>query len=222
MAQKELLFVLKQIFGRGMKISRCLACLMLILTSTNHALALEDKDREWAREVVKNAQRLTMDGIKDKYIELQRMLGASEAESSEKLKQELLSSGSMIRVFVSSSMSRELLKSYVKEAKDYGAVLVFKGLPNGSWQELAGLISYIAGDDEEVSIQIDDEAFDRFEIRSVPAFVLSKDDREFWRENKQEVFDKVTGNIGIRGALEMMAKNGDLADEAVLLFEGVK
>lgn len=125
-------------------------------------------------------------------------------------------------MFVSSSMSRELLKSYVDEAKKYRAILVFKGLPNGSWRELASIVSYIAGDMDEVAIQIDDEAYSRFEVSTVPAFILSQNEREFWQGNKPEIFDKVTGNIGIKGALKMMAKDGDLAEEASSLLGGDK
>lgn len=68
MAQEKLLYVLNLL-----KISHWLVYGMLMLAFTNPVLASENQ--EWARGVLKNAQSSTMEGIKDKYIELQRMLG---------------------------------------------------------------------------------------------------------------------------------------------------
>jgi len=69
-------------------------------------------------------------------------------------------SGVTFRIFVSNGMSKNLLKSYVKLAKKYNAILVFNGLPNGSWHKLSQLVTEISGDKPElVALQIDDEAF---------------------------------------------------------------
>ena len=38
----------------------------------------------------------------------------------------------LLKVFISSSMGLELLKTYVRQAKRYGGVLVFNGLPDNS------------------------------------------------------------------------------------------
>lgn len=190
MAQKKLLLTLNLL-----KMSNWLhiwgLLLGAVIFTTNTALA----DHEWVKDMQARAQTIV---------------------SSEMLPPD---PEAALRVFVSSSMSGELLKAYVKESKRYKAVLVFKGLPKGSWLALQILISDIALGNEEVAIQIDDEAFDRFGVKSVPSFVLSKDDREFWQSDKVEAFDKVTGNISIRGALELMAKEGDLAKEANSLLE---
>jgi type-F conjugative transfer system pilin assembly protein TrbC len=73
---------------------------------------------------------------------------------------------------------------------------------------------------DEIQIQLDDEAFNRFDVKSVPTFVLSKADRQFWQEGVEEIFDRVVGNIGISGALKLMAEKGDLAEIAREIMDG--
>lgn len=72
----------------------------------------------------------------------------------------------------------------------------------------------ISGDQPElVAMQIDDEAFAQFNITHVPSFVLSKEE-DMFAENPKVTFDKVTGSIGIRRALEMFREKGQLKDIA--------
>lgn len=137
------------------------------------------EDQAWGRILAKDAIKMAMHEIKQKYIELQKMLGKEDRDITfDETSGELGSPRPVLRVFVSSSMNTTLLRSYVEEAKSYEAVLVFKGLPRGSWHKLSQLVTEIVGGNEDgVAIQIDDEAFDHFGIKGVPSFVLSKEDR---------------------------------------------
>ena len=122
---------------------------------------------------------------------------------------------STLKVFVSSSIGTELLKTYVKEAKRYGAVLIFNGLPDNSWVKLHNMIMEIVEDQEGVGIQIDPEEFDRFNIKTVPAFVLIKEADRITGTSEEMVedrviYDKVTGNIGTEAALRLFAEQGEL------------
>jgi type-F conjugative transfer system pilin assembly protein TrbC len=179
-------------------------------------------DQVWAKDLAKNATGLAMNEIKQKYIELQRMLGGAGKEIELEGSQEYLPAPEpILRVFVSSSMNPGLLKRYALEAKTYGAVLVFKGLPDGSWRKLSQLVTEITGgSDEGAALQIDDEAFNHFGITMVPSFVLSREDERWMDENaKPEASDKVSGNIGIRGALRLIAAEGELVDIASQMLE---
>jgi len=225
---KKLVWHMNKGIKRQCKLVNLLLLLVVILTSSNSsANPLSDinkEDQEWARGLVNKSLKMTMEGIKGKYLELQRMLGVvSEDISYEEGLQELFKPAAILRVFVSSSMSHQLLKSYVKEAEKYGAILVFKGLPNGSWRELSKLVSDISNESDNVAMQIDDEAFSKFGISSVPSFVLSSEPRDNWQEEENKrggrTFDKVIGNVGIRGALTLMAEQGDMADEASSILE---
>jgi conjugal transfer pilus assembly protein TrbC len=105
-------------------------------------------------------------------------------------------------------MPVSLLKNYLEQSKKYAGTLVFRGLPDGSWRKLSELVYEITeGRDEDTAIQIDDIAFSEFGISSVPTFVLVKEEDVFASnssEVKSKEFIKVSGNIGIKRALEMM------------------
>ena len=234
MAQKELLFFmmmyeLKRLVELMIKwVKGCykfVSLFMMMIVFTNNTLAnqipnVSKEDQEWARGLAGKSLQVTMKGMKEKYLELQRMIGVvSDDISNEDGLEELFKPTAVLRVFVSSSMNQQLLKAYVRQAKKYGAVLVFNGLPNGSWRELSELVYNISDQSDNIAIQIDDEAFTRFDIGSVPSFVLSSDYRDNWQELKDGVFDKVTGNVGIRGALTLMIEQGDMSDDALNILE---
>lgn len=214
MAQKKLLFFLVFV-----GLFNCLAINAKAEGYMNGGVVFED--RKWITNLVQNTSSSVFEGIRKKYTELQKMLGIWDDNTDEETIDRMFKSGEVLRVFVSSSMSSSLLKKYVNEAKKYQAILVFNGLPNGSWVEMSGLVSEIIDIDDEVAIQIDDEAFKRYGIKSVPSFVLSFDDRLEWQKESglDEVFDKASGNIGIRRFLRLVANGGEMAKEARELLE---
>lgn len=166
--------------------------------------------------LVNDNRQNVIKGIEEKYLELQQMIAGSGEEINERSLSSIFGSSTTLRVFVSSSMSKSLLKAYVNEAKKYKAILIFNGLPDGSWRELSKLVSEIVSPDDEVAIQIDDEAFKRFNVKSVPSFILSKGDRNKWQaeSDEDEVYDKASGNIGILGFLRLVSDKGNLSAEA--------
>jgi len=229
MAQEKLLFPVKY---RFLSLMILLVLTVVPANATDASISnlpVSTSDKEWVMNMVHDAKKMTIDGIKDKYIELKRMLAKADGDeitndlSDEELAKDLFGDSWTLRVFVSSSMSNELLKKYINEAKYYKAILVFNGLPNGSWRELSEIVTKITDESDEVAIQIDDEAFKSFGIVSVPSFVLSRDDREEWKtqlhrdeggRSFRNTYDKLVGNISIHGALEMFSKEGELASIA--------
>jgi type-F conjugative transfer system pilin assembly protein TrbC len=124
-------------------------------------------------------------------------------------------------------MGPELLKTYVRQARLYGGVLVFNGLPDNSWVKLNKTVMEIVGNEEAVGIQIDPEEFDRFNIKTVPAFVLFKEDNRVTYTSKEAeedkvIYDKVTGNIGTEAALRLFAEKGELSLEAQTKLENTR
>lgn len=217
MAKKELLFSL---------IMPLVALLLVGVLTIGRSIAMGNElkkdqfnikadDLGFAKELVKETRQMIMPQIKAKWLELKSMLARKEKED------ETISDFDFdpnwdrsFRIFVSCSMSKNLLKSYAQQAKKYGGVLVLNGLPGGSWWKLSELITEISGNSPElVSMQIDDEAFARFNIREVPSFVLSKEE-DIFAEYPKVTFDKVTGSIGIRRALELFKQQGELQDIA--------
>ncbi len=168
--------------------------------------ALENEEEKEIMHAVDQAKEYVLKEMLEKYSELKQL----EGKAHETIKE----SNILLRVFVSSSMPKALLKSYAKDAEKFKAVLVFKGLPNGSFKELIKLVTEIEQDGVKAPMLIDDQAFDDFNVKSVPAFVLSKEPGVLKLEKGKVTYDKITGNIGIKAALEKFKDSGELKEEA--------
>lgn len=163
---------------------------------------IPDEDIEWAESIASRDQQLVMNNFKD-------MMQIEDF--SQDLRESVLKPRPVLQIFVSTSMPRQLLKSYAREASRLGGVLVFCGLPDGSFRKLTNLVMEISDEKYPYAAQIDDEAFKAFDIKVVPTIVLSKPVSMFDEQTKIGKFDKVQGNITIKGALELFSNNGDLA-----------
>ncbi len=179
---------------------------------------LANEDLNFATELQKSSTTMVWQHLKEIFTQTTQLESGSEPDlpNTTRSKQE-----SELYVFVSTSMSKPLLKAYAQEAKKYGGVLVFKGLPNGSFKELAVLINGLntdsidaASDASLPGMQIDDEAFDRFEVSAVPTIILSTTSEYQPHQTTQVNYDKITGNVGIKYALEQFSSSGTLAKEA--------
>jgi type-F conjugative transfer system pilin assembly protein TrbC len=194
-------------------------------TATEEAFAFKKEDLEFARELTNKTKKMTLSEIKGKWLQLQKMLGQDRqrgnSDDSLAYFADEQNWGSSFRIFVSSSMSKNLLQSYVRQARKYNATLVFNGLPEGSWRKLSQLVTEISGDEPEIAMQIDDEAFNNFGIKAVPCLVLSKEEDVF-SEQPKVTFDKITGSIGIRRALEIFAEKGQLSEIATDILDQVQ
>lgn len=113
-----------------------------------------------------------------------------------------------LQIFVSSTLTEVVLRNLAREASKYKGVLVFRGLPQGSMIELSNLVMRISEVEHPAAMQIDDEAFEIYEINRVPSFVLSQNHN---REDKASAIcqDKMVGNVLLRFVLEKFAESGD-------------
>jgi type-F conjugative transfer system pilin assembly protein TrbC len=62
------------------------------------------------------------------------------------------------------------------------------------------------------AFQIDDTAFEKFDIKVVPTIVLSMENKIL--DNQTLKFDKVAGSISISQALTFFSNSGELSDIA--------
>ena len=194
---------------------RLLKLILIILTPiTTNLLAgmayAEQSDREWARSIAERDHKRQMENFKN---------SMQDKGFDSDLRDSVLKPRPALQIFVSSSMSKQLLKAYAKEASRYNGVLVFRGLPSGSFRELTDLVMEISDEQYPAAIQIDDEAFSNFNIQNVPAIVLSKPAAMFSEQSMPGKFDKVAGNITIKGALEIFTREGDLSLQAKELLK---
>ncbi|RYE27418.1 MAG: type-F conjugative transfer system pilin assembly protein TrbC [Sphingobacteriaceae bacterium] len=171
-----------------------------------------EADIQFADELLKSTRAEVLEEILAKHKELQSSTSKEDILDIKNLNTE--NEKVDLRIFVSKSMQLAALKHYYIDAAKYGATLVFKGLPNGSFKEILNLVAQLEQESlgQEVNLIIDDEEFDRFGVRSVPAVVLSKISGNcIGLESCPIVFDKVIGNIGITNALTLFAAEGDLS-----------
>ena len=164
----------------------------------------QESDLEWARGLAESDSQIVMDNFKEII---------NQPGFDPELREEAFKPRPALQIFVSRSMPKQLLKNYDLEAKRYGGVLVFVGLPGGSIHKLTDLIMEISSEDS-AAMQIDDEAFTAFEVTSVPAIVLASSASIFEGKTASKKHDKVTGSITIKAALELFAKNGEMASDA--------
>lgn len=85
-----------------------------------------------------------------------------------------LASGPGLFIFVSLSMPRPALQRLIDQAARARASVILRGLANGSLRDTVAQVQPLIGE-RQVAVQIDPQAFDRFAITRVPAFVLVRD-----------------------------------------------
>jgi conjugal transfer pilus assembly protein TrbC len=137
-------------------------------------------------------------------------------------------------VFVSYSMPEDMIKAYAREAMWSGASLVVKGLLEG--EEISDFVqkkakALLNGKGYTAAMHIDPRLFDAFEINSVPAIVLSKDDVSQYCvssavkvneknatplcvSRKSDTYVKVSGAITLDYALKLFMESESFSDEA--------
>jgi len=197
-----------------LSILKLLIILSAFVTNTGNA----NDDLEWANNLSDSAQDMVWQDLLKKFNEQEQLEGAVNTTTH---------STSKLYVFVSSSMPIPLLKSYASDALKYDATLVFKGLPEGSFKELAELIVQLKDDehhdseDNIANATIDDESFTRFDVSSVPTIILTSEPSYHPNQTPYIKFDKIAGNVGIRHALEQFKDSGDLQEKATKRLERI-
>lgn len=85
-----------------------------------------------------------------------------------------LATGPGLFIFVSLTMPRATLQGLINQAARAKASIVIRGFANGSLRDTVAQVQGLIGK-QQVTIQIDPLAFDRFAISKVPSFVLLRD-----------------------------------------------
>lgn len=128
-------------------------------------------------------------------------LRLAKQEFEKKIEDEKLSvfSDDEILIFASFSLPDNIWLELSKEAKEYGARIVVRGLPENSFKKFSSKLYALQKKGMNASVDIDPELFQKYEITKVPSFVV-KDAKGF---------DKVSGSISLDYFLEKSARDGD-------------
>ena len=107
-------------------------------------------------------------------------------------------------IFISISMGKENINSLIESSNN--ASFVLRGLKGNSFRKTSEFVK----DLKDASIIIDPELFKKYDVVAVPCYVLAKSDGNY---------DKLSGNVTPKYALDKFAKAGDLAQEAQWLLQ---
>ena len=116
-------------------------------------------------------------------------------------------------IFVSLSLPDETLKTLSRQAKVLGGNLVIQGLVNNSFKETQKRLRQLG-----IPIDIDPTLFERFEVKRIPTFVLT----EIKDGDIQGPYDKVTGNVSVKSAIELFAMEGEVVEIAQTLLQKMR
>jgi type-F conjugative transfer system pilin assembly protein TrbC len=122
-------------------------------------------------------------------------------------------------IFISFSLSKQNLAEMMSFAKNYQGQLVLRGLKNNSFKQTTAYLQEIGLTGEESGVMIDPVLFDTYKITEVPSYVLSNSELCPPNISCKPIYDKLTGNVTAKFALEKFAKSGDLMDEAGFILE---
>lgn len=142
------------------------------------------------------------------------------------MKQPAIPSDDLI-IFVTLSMPAETLKRLVDQSERTKAVLVLRGLKNGSLAETIKAVNKLIGD-RKVSWQINPPAFSRFEVKVAPTFVLAAPTSAAMATQNgcadPVSYVAVAGDVSLDYALEYIQTNSpafsSLAKKYLQLFGG--
>ena len=121
-------------------------------------------------------------------------------------------------MFASLGLSDVLLRQMLDYAKIYNGVIVLRGIKNNSFRQTADHIQRLSREGEEAAIIIDPTLFKQFQISQVPSYVLAKEQKCPVGSSCKPSYDKITGNITPKYALEKFVEKGDLFQEAQKLL----
>ncbi len=133
-----------------------------------------------------------------------------------------LTTGPGLVIFVSLTMPRATLQGLVHQAARAKAAIVIRGFANGSLRDTVAQVQGLIGK-QQVAIQIDPLAFDRFAISKVPSFVLVRDGTRpvacaSGSCAPADSFLRATGDVSLDYALEHMQRSAPGFSPAAELF----
>ena len=116
----------------------------------------------------------------------------------------------MLLVFVTLGMPEATLRLLIDQAARTRAVLVLRGLHNGSIRQTTARVQQLIGQ-AAVEFQIDPQAFDRFGVRTAPTFVVVRPgapiaDCSAGACVAPDAFASIAGDVSVGYALEKIAE----------------
>ncbi len=144
-------------------------------------------------------------------IDLEALARGYASQAKAMSRAEGLASGPGLLVFVSLSMPQPTLQRLIDQAARAQASIVLRGFADGSLRTTVAQVQRLIGD-RQVAVQIDPQAFDRYAVTRVPAFVLVRDGARpvacaGGSCAPSESFLRTSGDVSLDYALEYMQRS---------------
>lgn len=114
--------------------------------------------------------------------------------------------------FVSLAIPKEGLKPMLGDARRFGIPATLRGLKENDFRKTAAAVYELAKEDNDAGVQIDPTLFERYDVRAVPALVVTCPGR----------YDIIRGSLPLEDALKEVVRRGECAGTARRLLEGAK
>ena len=155
-------------------------------------------------------------------VDLEALARGYAGQSNAMTQAQGLTTGPGLFIFVSMTMPRATLQGLVDQAARAKATIVIRGFANGSLRDTVAQVQGLIGK-QQVAIQIDPLAFDRFAISKVPSFVLVRDGTRpvacaSGSCAPADSFLRTTGDVSLDYALEHMQRSAPAFGPAAELF----
>ena len=155
-------------------------------------------------------------------VDLEALARGYAGQSDAMTRAQGLATGPGLFIFVSLTMPRATLQGLVDQAARAKAAIVIRGFAKGSLRETVSQVQGLIGK-QQVAIQIDPLAFDRFAISKVPSFVLVRDGTRpvacaSGSCAPSDSFLRSTGDVSLDYALEHMQRSAPGFAPAAELF----
>lgn len=155
-------------------------------------------------------------------VDLEALARGYAGQSNAMTQAQGLTTGPGLFIFVSMTMPRATLQGLVDQAARAKATIVIRGFANGSLRDTVTQVQGLIGQ-QQVAIQIDPLAFDRFAISKVPSFVLVRDGTRpvacaSGSCAPADSFLRSTGDVSLDYALEHMQRFAPGFSPAAELF----
>ena len=144
-------------------------------------------------------------------IDLEALARGYASQAQEMSRAEGLASGPGLLIFISLSMPQPTLQRLIDQAARAQAAIVLRGFADGSLRTTVAQVQRLIGD-RRVAVQIDPQAFDRYAVTRVPAFVLVRDGARpvacaGGSCAPSESFLRTSGDVSLDYALEYMQRS---------------
>lgn len=171
----------------------------------NHIANLE-LDQSYLKDA-KDIKENSYQNLKKEFVGKEK---ADETEKIEKTNAENIDKFDKY-IFVSSSIPKKNLISLAIAAKKHNAYLVMRGLIENSYPKTTAYLQEII-EKSNNGFVIDPELFKLYQIKQVPAFVVSNkiEHCPSLEGCKAPNYDKLVGNVSVSYALEQIAKKGEI------------